>query len=497
MKNKLARNILALLLVSAMTLAFAPLAVSAASATPGGTQESAVELKVGQTGTFGALSGIEDDLDTFYWYKFQLSAASKVVITQNVPAAPIGHTNWTYVLVTTENTVNEMNKYVDGFGVIKGINLEQGFEAGNLDDSRVITRTATYYLGEGMFYLCIFCNLDRGIVGTVRIDSIEPISNTGGLTMETARTVDPAKEVVKQTRFDEEDVYGRYYYKFTLSEPAEVSIQKSVKLVPSIDDRQNYGSSLFLEGPDTDMLGTVDGEVDVSPLEIREKDDALTKTITYSLPAGTYYLYLNCFWSTVGTEYTLSFSMKEEGAPPSQPDTWAIDNVNAAILKNLVPDAIKNGGWKNPTTRLAAAEAMVMLIEASEGRTMEQIAAEKGWDLSKNQFSDTSNQAVTFLRHAGIVQGIGDNKYDPDGAYSRAATVTLLGIIAEKLYGIDVKGENPFTDVPAYAAPYVGYAAEVFGVKGVGGGLFDPDSPMVNQMTAYLSYIAYLAWSDV
>jgi hypothetical protein len=95
------------------------------------------------------------------------------------------------------------------------------------------------------------------------------------------------------------------------------------------------------------------------------------------------------------------------------------------------------------------------------------------------------------------VQGIGDNKYDPDGAYSRAATVTLLGIIAEKLYGIDVRGENPFTDVPDYAAPYIGYAAEVFGVKGMGGGLFEPDSPMVNQMTAYLSYIAYLAWSDV
>ena len=181
-------------------------------------------------------------------------------------------------------------------------------------------------------------------------------------------------------------------------------------------------------------------------------------------------------------------------SPPEAPSAWAEENVNAAIAAGLVPDSIKNAGWLRPTTREAAAEAMVLLITAIEGKTMEAIAAENRWDLSTNHFSDTSNHAVTFLRYAGIIRGVGDNKYEPAREYSRAATVTLLGIIAEKIYGHDISGENPFTDVPDYASPYIGYAAKEFDIKGIGGGLFDPDSPMSNQMTAYLNYIAYLAW---
>jgi hypothetical protein len=414
MKKKSARNVLALLLAFAMTLAFAPLTVSAVA--PGVTQESAVELKVGQIGTFGGLSGIMDDWDAHFWYKFQLSSASKVVITQNVPAAPIDHTNWAYVFVTASDTVNEMNRYVDGFGDIKGINLEQGFEAGNLGDSRVITRTATYYLNAGLYYICIACDLDEGIVGTVKIDSIEPISNTGGLTKETARTVDPAKEVIKQTRFDEEDVEGRYYYKFTLPEPAEVSIQKSVKLVPSVDDRQNFGSSLFLEGPDTDMLGTVDGEVDVSPLEIREKDDVLTKTITYSLPKGTYYVYLNCYWSTVGTEYTLSFSMSGASTPTPTP-------------------ALDGGAMSNYTKSKTYASGQFT-------------------DVNENAWYGVNNQkAVASAFEYGLMQGNDATSFDPDANYTVAAAIT----VAARVHSIYATGKADFTQGSPWYQVYVDY----------------------------------------
>ena len=214
-------------------------------------------------------------------------------------------------------------------------------------------------------------------------------------------------------------------------------------------------------------------------------------------PGATFYDYDGT--TLTGVDYTgRGVRYTRVGSPVSPPldapSSWAAENVNAAIAAGLVPDSIKNAGWQRNTTREAAAEAMVALISATKGATMEAIAAENGWDLTANHFSDTSNPAVAFLRCAGIVQGVGDNKYNPNGEYSRADTVTLLGIIAEKIYGLDVRGKNPFTDVPAYAAPYIGYAAEVFGVKGIGGGLFDPDSPMSNQMTAYLSYIAYQAW---
>jgi hypothetical protein len=176
------------------------------------------------------------------------------------------------------------------------------------------------------------------------------------------------------------------------------------------------------------------------------------------------------------------------------PDSWAAERVNAAIAAGLVPDSIANAGWQRPTTRLAAAEAMILLIEAVKGVSMQEIATENGWDLSANHFADTSSPEVTFLRHAGVVGGVGNDMYDPNGTYTRVHTVVMLSTIAEVLFDVDVEGDNPFTDVPGWAERFIGYAVATFGITGVGGGLFDPDSPMQNQMTAMLSNLAYQAW---
>jgi len=185
--------------------------------------------------------------------------------------------------------------------------------------------------------------------------------------------------------------------------------------------------------------------------------------------------------------------------PPDEnaPDGWAVDGINAAIAAGLVPDSIINAGWQNNTSRVAAAEAMVLLLEVLLDATMDEIAVENGWDLTTNQFIDTNNAAVTFLRHAGVVGGIGGNMYDPDGVYSRAMIVTMIGGAAEAFLGIDAKGENPFTDIDesthSWAVQYVGFAAELGIVSGLGDGIFNPDGPLQNQMIAILNLQAWRA----
>ena len=125
---------------------------------------------------------------------------------------------------------------------------------------------------------------------------------------------------------------------------------------------------------------------------------------------------------------------------------------------------------------------------------MTQIAAECGWDLNTNHFSDTSSQAVTFLKYAGISNGIGDNKYDPSANYTRAQMVTMIGRAAEEVFGANAKGTNPFTDVPDWAAPYVGYAADNGITNGIGDGLFDSDGVLQNQHTAIFLLRTYKVW---
>ena len=145
MKGKSTRKVMALFLVLAMALALAPLSAFAAAPVVR-RQENALELKSGQSGTFQGRSGIVDDWDALFWYKIQLPAASKVVISINVPAAPDDTTNVAYIFVKTSNTANEVKRYVDGVGGVAGLTLEQSFEVGNLWDlGQVATRTGTYY----------------------------------------------------------------------------------------------------------------------------------------------------------------------------------------------------------------------------------------------------------------------------------------------------------------------------------------------------------------
>ena len=74
---------------------------------------------------------------------------------------------------------------------------------------------------------------------------------------------------------------------------------------------------------------------------------------------------------------------------------WALPELEQAAEVGLLIDAMY-GNWAQPTSRLLAAEAIVKLIEVSTGKTVEQIAAEKGFNMN-NHFSDTNSKYVTFL----------------------------------------------------------------------------------------------------
>ena len=189
-----------------------------------------------------------------------------------------------------------------------------------------------------------------------------------------------------------------------------------------------------------------------------------------------------------------------QGSAPAgddEPDSWAQEEVDAAIEAGLVPASVADAGWKQPTTRLAAAEAIVLIIEKASGKSMDEIAEENNWDLTEGGFDDTDSLAVTFLKYAGITTGVGDNKYDPDGTYIRAMAVTMIGRAAEKFFGAEAGGTHQFTDVQYdWADPYIAYAVEQGITRGVDeeAGLFGADLLLANQMTAIFALRAYGAW---
>ena len=175
-------------------------------------------------------------------------------------------------------------------------------------------------------------------------------------------------------------------------------------------------------------------------------------------------------------------------------DDWARTELELALAAGIVPDVVAITGWKGNTSRLAVAESIVTIIEAVTGQTMSEIAGMHGWDLNTNTFSDTSSRFATFLRYAGVTSGTGDNQYSPNATIIRAEIVTMIGRTAEVFFGATMQGSNPFTDVPSWAAPYIGYAVEKNITNGVSTTSFDSGGLLQNQQTAIFVYRAYLAW---
>ena len=105
--------------------------------------------------------------------------------------------------------------------------------------------------------------------------------------------------------------------------------------------------------------------------------------------------------------------------------------------------------------------------------------------VSEPVFSDieghANRAAIEALAGMGIVNGMGDGSFRPNASLTRAELATIL------VRALDLAPEivDVFTDVApgAWYAPYVGAAYTRGLVRGVGGGLFEPDGTVTVRMT--------------
>ena len=492
MKQKFTRSVLALSLAVAIALAVTPLTAYAA---PSIEKADAMELKAGQSDTF---TGYDDRGS--YWYKFELKSASKVVITFSLqnPKLNEGANLAVYHGIDgyRETDIGSQQYcYVSApGGALPDYDLH--IDVASPENNGIPSKTGTFYLAEGWHYIKVSHHLsfDNPARITVGIDSIEPIANTGGLTMQTATTVDPAREIIKQYCYDRQDGMHDYYWKFTLAENATVSITKSVKFVPcneydSVGNkvRINASSNLRLFAPDPSydnnegnaIWWEADGESDAL-LTIHEMDATLTRTITYELEKGTYYVKLHNYWATRGNEYTLSFSMPTgTPTPGTVPDLdsasdWAKDGLNTAISARLVPGNLQSS-YKQATTRAEFAALAVTLYEMFNGEITE-----------RETFSDTSDINVQKAAAIGVVNGVGNNNFAPNSGLTREQAATMLARLANAI-GKPIPLSAPtFSDkaaISSWASEAVGQMQSTGIMGGVGDNLFSPTGSYTREQS--------------
>ena len=88
--------------------------------------------------------------------------------------------------------------------------------------------------------------------------------------------------------------------------------------------------------------------------------------------------------------------------------------------------------------------------------------------------------AIEALAEAGIVQGVGNNRFDPGGNFTRSAFVTILG----QAMGVDAsapaEGNRRFNDVDydSWYGPFIGWGVMVGLLQGYGDGSFGPEDAL-------------------
>jgi len=116
---------------------------------------------------------------------------------------------------------------------------------------------------------------------------------------------------------------------------------------------------------------------------------------------------------------------------PEGASDWAIEEISAAVSVGLVPDDLRSDYQKN-ITREEFCRLMVRLVSKASGKDETSIYDEHE-PLDYEIFSDTRSADVLIAHELGIVNGVGDGKFNPGGSITREEAATMLARTAAGL----------------------------------------------------------------
>ena len=177
-------------------------------------------------------------------------------------------------------------------------------------------------------------------------------------------------------------------------------------------------------------------------------------------------------------------------AVPDVPSDWAIPEVNAAIEAGLVPSMLQKN-YQKEITRGEVAQMFINLIEKASGMTIDAFMESKGATIDDNAFTDTDDRAVLAANALEIINGVGDNRFDPDGVFSRAHIAVIINRVARVL-GIDTGSyTHSFIDVQGHwANPELGWPVYAKIINGEGDNRFNPEGRLTTEMAILVTYRA-------
>lgn len=176
-----------------------------------------------------------------------------------------------------------------------------------------------------------------------------------------------------------------------------------------------------------------------------------------------------------------------------EPSTWAKAEVQSAVAAGLVPASLQQN-YTGPVSRGEVAQMFINLVEKSSGKNIDAFMAEKGVNANTNAFSDSSDKAVLAANALGIINGVGNGKFDPNGTLTRAQIAAIINREARTL-GVSTDGHrHNFTDVSEHwVDTELGWPVSAGVINGVGNNKFDPDAKLTTEQAIVITYRALTA----
>ena len=169
--------------------------------------------------------------------------------------------------------------------------------------------------------------------------------------------------------------------------------------------------------------------------------------------------------------------------PPAKPDRnapsdWAKRSVETARSKGIIPAGIDKNYRMNVTREEFCMLAVQTMKQCSPTPYAELVNATGiSYDAARASFTDTYNLEVLDCYRLGIVNGKGNNLFDPNGTLTREQAAKILAKTAQ-LLGKTADGEAiAFADaasISAWAVGDVDWVCKAGMMNGVSGGRFDP-----------------------
>ena len=156
------------------------------------------------------------------------------------------------------------------------------------------------------------------------------------------------------------------------------------------------------------------------------------------------------------------------------PSSWAVIEVNTAIAEGLVPQNLQSA-YTQATTRAEFAALAVTLYEKEIGTIMGRVT-----------FTDTNDVNVQKAAHVGVVLGVGNNRFDPNGKLTREQAATMLSRLSDAIGQPLLRRVAVFADnssIASWALEHVGRVQAADVMRGVGNNRFAPQDPYTREQS--------------